>query len=148
MNKLKTIAPVLQVRDVRKSSVFYMEVLGFGLNFAVSDARRTLQALEEDPDATLVYAQLAQNGVEVMLQSAGHLDAEDAFLQGGRPGDPAVSFYFLTEDADALYAEVRDRAETVAAPRTAWYGMREFFIRDPDGYILGFAHSAEEQDAS
>lgn len=145
MNKLQTLAPVLQVADVRRSTVFYHEVLGFELNFAVSDARQTLKTLDECRDVTLIYAQLAQNGIEVMLQSAGHPGPDEEFLRGGRPGDCTVSFYCLVENADAFYEELRAEAEIAAGPRTAWYGMREFFIRDPDAYILGFAHPVQDE---
>ncbi len=143
MTRLQTLVPVLQVKDVRKSTIFYCRTLGFALNFAVSEARQTLKTLEEQEDTMLVYAQLAQNGVEVMLQAVESLDAEDAFLQGGQPGNSAVSFYCLVENADAFSEKLRGEAEIVAGPRTSWYGMREVFIRDPDGYILGFAHPVE-----
>lgn len=147
MASLQTLAPLLQVKDVRKSAIFYCSTLGFSLNFAVSEARETLKTLEEQEGVTLVYAQLAQNGVEIMLQAVEYPDADDAFLQGAHVGDSAVSFYCLVENADTLSEELRGKAEIVSGPRTSWYGMREVFIRDPDGYILGFAHSAAGEAA-
>jgi len=46
--------------------------------------------------------------------------------------------YCYPPDVDALWAELRDKAE-VASPIADWdHGMREFQIRDCNGYILRF----------
>ena len=29
--------------------------------------------------------------------------------------------------------------------KTAWYGMQEFYLKDPNGYILGFAEAIQKQ---
>jgi predicted enzyme related to lactoylglutathione lyase len=47
--------------------------------------------------------------------------------------------YFWVDDVEALHAEVTDRgAEIVHGPIDQGYGLREFRVRDPDGYILAF----------
>lgn len=38
---------------------------------------------------------------------------------------------------------VKDRAEIIIDLRTAWCGMQEFYMRDCNGYILGFAEKKE-----
>jgi uncharacterized glyoxalase superfamily protein PhnB len=44
-----------------------------------------------------------------------------------------------TDDVDALHAELKDRgAKIIQAPTDRTYGLREFRVQDPDGYILGF----------
>jgi catechol 2,3-dioxygenase-like lactoylglutathione lyase family enzyme len=47
--------------------------------------------------------------------------------------------YFWVDDVDDLYAELTERgAELVHGPVAQGYGLREFRVRDPDGYILAF----------
>ena len=47
--------------------------------------------------------------------------------------------YFWTDDVDALYAEFTARGATLDYHLdTKDYGVREFGVRDPDGYDLAF----------
>ena len=50
-----------------------------------------------------------------------------------------MSFYIEVEDINALYQEIKPKAGVVKELETAWYGMQEFYIKDCNGYILGFA---------
>jgi len=43
------------------------------------------------------------------------------------------------DDVNEIYRSVKDRGDIVIDLRTTWYGMGEFYIRDCNGYILGFA---------
>jgi uncharacterized glyoxalase superfamily protein PhnB len=47
--------------------------------------------------------------------------------------------YFYVEDVDALYERVKGKAEVLMGPRDQFYGIREFTIRDPFGFVLTFA---------
>ena len=53
----------------------------------------------------------------------------------------SCSFYIEVEDADALYIRVKDRVEITKELETTWYGAREFYVRDLNGYILCFSAS-------
>jgi catechol 2,3-dioxygenase-like lactoylglutathione lyase family enzyme len=47
--------------------------------------------------------------------------------------------YFYVDDVEGLHGELVERgAEILHGPVEQGYGMREFRIRDPDGYILAF----------
>jgi uncharacterized glyoxalase superfamily protein PhnB len=50
--------------------------------------------------------------------------------------------YLDVTDIDRLYERVADRAEVVVPMTITPYGMREFYITDPHGYVLGFAQPA------
>jgi uncharacterized glyoxalase superfamily protein PhnB len=51
--------------------------------------------------------------------------------------------YFCPDDVDALHAELKDRGvKIIQAPTEQPYGLREFRVQDPDGYILGFGKRA------
>jgi hypothetical protein len=47
--------------------------------------------------------------------------------------------YFWVDDVDAIHAELVDRgADLLHGPVDQGYGLREFRVQDPDGYILAF----------
>jgi catechol 2,3-dioxygenase-like lactoylglutathione lyase family enzyme len=47
--------------------------------------------------------------------------------------------YFWPDDVDAFHAELKDRGATIIqAPTNQPYGLRDFRIQDPDGYVLAF----------
>jgi predicted enzyme related to lactoylglutathione lyase len=47
--------------------------------------------------------------------------------------------YFWVDDVDATYAEVAARgAQLLHEPVDHAYGLCEFRVQDPDGYILAF----------
>jgi len=52
---------------------------------------------------------------------------------------------FLVDDADALHAELSaNGADVVYGPMIQEsYQMKEFAVRDPEGYVLGFGEKVE-----
>jgi uncharacterized glyoxalase superfamily protein PhnB len=48
-------------------------------------------------------------------------------------------FYIDVENIEETYKQLEGRVEIAKTLETTWYGMREFYIRDCNGYILGFA---------
>ncbi|HEX6463039.1 MAG TPA: VOC family protein, partial [Vicinamibacterales bacterium] len=126
------VTPNIVVADVTRSLVFYREVLGFSLVTTVP---------ENEPFA---FAWMQRDGVNVFLNS---LDAVRADLPefGSRPmGGGCTLFVALEADTtaagvDALRATVGSRARVVMELKNQFYGMREFGIEDPDGYIVFFA---------
>src|SRR5207237_3373209 len=61
-----------------------------------------------------------------------------------RPNSVAVppdmfDLYAYPDDVDALYAELaKRRADLLGPPVEEGYGMYDFRVRDPDGYVLAF----------
>jgi hypothetical protein len=53
--------------------------------------------------------------------------------------------YFYPESVEALAAEWQGRVPFVWGPEVMDYGMREFGIRDPNGYYLAFTEPATDQ---
>ena len=43
------------------------------------------------------------------------------------------------EDIAAYWEQVRHRARVVMPLKDQWYGMTEFSVTDPDGYLITFA---------
>jgi uncharacterized glyoxalase superfamily protein PhnB len=53
--------------------------------------------------------------------------------------------YFWVDDVDGLYAELVERgAELHAPPALQGYGMDDFRVGDPHGYVLAFGRAADD----
>jgi uncharacterized glyoxalase superfamily protein PhnB len=52
-----------------------------------------------------------------------------------------VDAYIRVDDADAIYAEVRERGARIDwTIYNAPHGFREFGVQDPDGHDIAFGH--------
>ena len=49
-----------------------------------------------------------------------------------------VNLYLDVDDVDALWADLKDRVTVSEAITDQFYGMRDFWIEDPNGTVLGF----------
>jgi uncharacterized glyoxalase superfamily protein PhnB len=77
------------------------------------------------------WASLERDGVEVMLSMPNQHEAY------GRP-QFSGSFYFRCDDVDSWWERLKDTTTVVYPIENFDYGMREFAIRDNNGYILQF----------
>jgi catechol 2,3-dioxygenase-like lactoylglutathione lyase family enzyme len=126
MTRFQSVTPNLLVRDVRKSTEFYRDVLGFTMGETVPD---------QEP---FVFVWMKRDEVSVFLNdinAAAHDYPEAAKLP---PGGTAALF-FIVSDVDGYHARVAPRAKVIMPIKTQFYGMREFAIADPDGHIITFA---------
>jgi glyoxylase I family protein len=127
------MAPLLQVFDMPASIDFYCQKLGFEI--VSSDGKPA-------PDIDWVLLKL--NGVELMLNTA--------YEKANRPAkpDPArvsahedTTLYFGCPDVDAVYQHLLAAGVNAKPPKVAWYGMKQLYITDPDGYLLCFQWKAK-----
>jgi hypothetical protein len=47
-----------------------------------------------------------------------------------------TTLYFACEDVDAAYAYFRARNVAAKEPAVTFYGMKQVFVKDPDGYEI------------
>lgn len=113
---------VLQVKDIKRSESFYCEKLGF----------RSHGTWGDGPD----FCILQRGKVTIALDRARD--------EGPLPNNQYWAAYIYAEDADALHAEFsRKGVEIAREPEDAFYGLRDFDVRDPDGHLLAFGHDLE-----
>lgn len=106
--------PGLAVPDVVAAADFYTSKLGFQLDFTWG----------EPPTFAGV-----------------NLGRVQLFLQEGTPSPKGSSVYFLVGDADELYAFHRANGVEVASEiDDREYGIRDYTVRDLNGYYLCFGH--------
>jgi catechol 2,3-dioxygenase-like lactoylglutathione lyase family enzyme len=119
---VKQLWPLLRVTDVQRSLAFYRDQLGFKL---VDEASRKDK---------LFWCRHERGGACVMIQQSE--PPEDAPL--APPDARGVAFYFVCEDADAMYEELTSRGMKLTGPTVAYYGMKQLLVPEPDGYEFCF----------
>ena len=130
-----SLTPNLMVEDVAATVAFYRDTLGFAVTATVPD------------EVAPVWANVTANGLSLMFQARASLTEELPQLAGRAIG-ASQTLYIGVDDADALYAAIRERAQIIKAPYTAFYNAREFYIQDPNGYLLGFSSPISDKAAS
>jgi glyoxylase I family protein len=132
--EIRGMAPLLQVFDMATSIRFYRDVLGF-------EVVTTSTPRGEHFD----WALLRLSGVELMLNTAYEEDARPAAPDAGRiAAHEDTCLYFGCPDVDATYAYLRARGVAPEEPKVAPYGMKQLYLRDPDGYSLCFQWAAKQ----
>lgn len=140
-----SLAPNLMVRDVRAAIAFYCDCLGFTLVMAVPDGVDDVVA-DLSGGERLRYAMMRAGASSVMVQVRDSLVEELPALAATDPGRGAsLTLYVEVADLDALAAKLPADTEIVRPVATSWYGMRELYVRDPDGYIVGLAQRVGSQ---
>jgi uncharacterized glyoxalase superfamily protein PhnB len=131
----------MMVDDIHATIAFYRDVLGFEHIMSVP---RGVKATFFEYDATqpLIYAAIRCGGVELMMQERQSLMEEVPGFAPDAATGGTLTFYFQTDDIEALAARVRGACEVVRDLHVTFYGMREICVRDLNGYILCFAQPA------
>jgi lactoylglutathione lyase len=119
------VTPNLVVSNLDRSLTFYRAVLGFSVVTTVPD------------QAPYAFAWMQRDTVNVFLNTEASAQLTTS---------AGTNTLFITLEAtdrasgvDALFASVKDRAPVLMPLTDQFYGMREFTIKDPDGYIVTFA---------
>jgi uncharacterized glyoxalase superfamily protein PhnB len=114
---MSAIIAELTVEDV-DAAVYWYRDLGFAVE---------LEGLRDEDG--LQWVSLVHEGRSVWLLRA------DMSPFDASSGSPRTSLYLQVADVDALYARLIERGIHVeTSPQNQWYGLREFSLRDPDGY--------------
>jgi uncharacterized glyoxalase superfamily protein PhnB len=122
----KKLTPNLLVGSVERSLAFYAGVLGFDRGMTVPD------------EAPFVFASVVSGPVEVFFNDAAAAVKEYPAFAGQKLGATGTLFIEV-EGVDALHDRLKGRVTITMPLVTQWYGMREFAIADPDGYVITFA---------
>jgi len=107
---------VLAVRNLEKSTQFYVDVLGFTLH--VVDGAG--------------WSFLSRDALTIMLgECPDEKPASDL-------GDHSYVGYLVVEGVDEMHQQMLTRGATVTEPEDKPWGLREFGLRTPDGHRFTF----------
>ena len=126
MSVFKKLTPNLLVSSVERSLAFYVDTLGFERGLTVPDA------------SPFAFASVTGGGIEIFFNdAAGAVREYPGFA--GKPIGATGTLFIEVEGIDALHDRLKARVKIVMPIETKFYGMREFAIEDPDGYIITLA---------
>jgi lactoylglutathione lyase len=131
MPQFKKLTPNLLVANVERSLAFYVGTLGFERGMTVPDA------------SPFVFAAVTGGPVELFFNDRATAVKEYPAFDG-KPIGATGTLYIEVDGVDALHDRVKPAVRIVMPIVTQFYGMREFAIEDPDGYVLTFAERAAE----
>lgn len=126
MPQAKKLTPNLVVSDVSRSVSFYRDVLGFALAMTVPEA------------PPYVFASVTSGPVEVFFNAAQAVYEEYPSFKD-RPIGGTLTLFIEVDAVKALHDSLKDRVRIVMPLEHKWYGLTEFAITDPDGYVITFA---------
>lgn len=115
------LSPLIMVSDIDRSVEFYSRVLDFTATIRNPDARYALLRRE---DAMLA---LIENTCEEARKATSEQTAAQIWV----------------DEIDGLWAEIEPRIPDMALvrskpPHDREYGVREFHLTDPDGFLMFF----------
>jgi uncharacterized glyoxalase superfamily protein PhnB len=122
---LRDVVPLLVSRNLPATIDFYTVMLGFTLDAAW-------------PEGQPVWCQMSAGDARVMFMAPRDTGAPATGLSG--------TLYFYPEDVAKLWETVRELVAVERPLAVTGYGMREFSIKDPNGYELSFGQPATEED--
>lgn len=115
------VAPVLRVADLERSIAYYRDQLGFGLEFNYGG----------------FYASVMRDGCRIHLKCSAPAPRDQQAFEAAEHIDVCIG----VGDAGALAPRFAAAGAVFTVKlREMPYG-KEFYLRDPDGYILGFVQA-------
>ena len=115
-------APYFPVPDVSAAVTHYERVFGFRGEYAAGDPPQ--------------FAIVSRDGLAIMFR----LVADRAEIVPNELQSGTWDVFFWVDDVQSLFDELHAKgADVVYGPiLQTEYGMKEFAVRDPSGYVLGF----------
>ena len=125
--KLKSLKPNLMVEDINQTLNYYHGVLSF-------------DTIAKGPEGAvnLHWAHVRKGEVEIMFQLEEHLKRELPELRKEDIGG-GLTLYIEMEGVDKYYEYLYTSSDVVDQIKDTADGMREFTVRDVNGYYLTFA---------
>ena len=118
--RLTGISPQFLVDDLGTAIAYYREKLGFGLDFSYES----------------FYAGVSRDGFAIHLKCAPKSVSERA----RRKQEEHLDAYISVTGVAALHDELRSRGALIIKPvETRPWSCVDFYVEDPDGYILCFS---------
>lgn len=121
--RVTALRPMMWTEELDATIDFYADVLGF-----------TCRERNDDWG----WASLYLDDVWIMLAKPNEHTPYDRIGFTG-------TFYFTTDDVDAMWEKVKDKARICYGIEEFDWGMREFAIYDNNGYLLQFGQEIGKQ---
>ena len=115
--RFRSVSPMLQSGDLQRTIDWYESVPGF-------------RCIGREKD----WCRLERDRVMLMFMRNAHF---------GEPSATATQYIYL-HGLDAFWETIKERVKAEWGPEKMPYGMMEFAIKDPDGYLLSFGEELDQ----
>jgi catechol 2,3-dioxygenase-like lactoylglutathione lyase family enzyme len=127
------LCPLLQVYDMPTSIRFYRDILGFEV-VTTSPPR--------SPD-DFDWCILRLSDATLMLNTAYEHDSRPPAPDPARiAAHDDTGLFIGCPDVDAAYRHLVEKGLQLNPPKVAPYGMKQLYLKDPDGFCLCFQWTA------
>jgi glyoxylase I family protein len=131
--EMRGICPLIQVFDMPTSVRFYRDMLDFEI---------VGNSPPRSPD-DFDWAWLKLNGTELMLNTAYDFEDRPQLSEPARIAAHGDTCLFIgCPDVDGAYRYLRDKGLDLKEPRVTRYGMKQLYLKDPDGFGICFQWKA------
>lgn len=110
--RFQALVPMLQTNDMDHTREWYMSVLGFSPSAESNNS----------------WCRLSRDAIAIMFMHNDHLG----------PPHATATQYIYVDDVMALWDSIKTCCSAEWGPEKMPYGMLEFAVKDPNGYILSF----------
>ena len=115
--RFKALVPMLQTNDMSRTRSWYETILGFRCVSAQGDG----------------WCRLVRDDIAIMFMRNDHLGAPHA----------TATQYIYVDDVMAFWNSIKDQCSAEWGPEKMPYGMLEFAVKDPNGYLISFGQPAD-----
>ena len=137
MMKPIKIIPNFSVRSVSETIKFYQNILDVKVKMVVLEENHTIEDHFVETEE-YSYAMVYKNNLNMMFLKESTFVENVPHLEDFDMG-ASVLFYMDIERIDEFYKALQEKGvKVVKELTTTWYGIREFYIEDCNGYIIAF----------
>lgn len=134
---VRTLTPLLQVFDMPTSLAFYRDVLGFDV------------VAQSGPGDRFDWGLLKLGGATLMLNTAYEASERPSKPDAARlAAHEDTGLFFYCPAIDEVYALLRAKGLPVSPPVVQDYGMKQLYVKDPDGYAVCFQARADDKSVT
>lgn len=125
MPRVTSIRPMLETKDLAATIAFWCTGLGFAC----------IDTWGHDPERP-TWCCLARDGASLMFSVAADHTHDDGTVHEAHDPTMTGSIYLNVDDADAMFAALGQGVVPEWGPKSWDHGMRDFGVRDPNGYLV------------
>lgn len=131
---MRGVCPLIQVFDMPTSLRFYRDILGFEI--VSTSPQRSVD------DYDWVWLRHGAD-TELMLNTAYEFDSHPSEPDPVRiAAHEDTCLYIGCPDVDAAHSYLCEKGLTLNEPKVTHYGMKQLYMKDPDGFNICFQWKA------
>lgn len=136
---MKSLSPNLAVKDIKESVAYYQNNFGFEIEMLVDSLQEDFNPVVKE-DKEYIWALIKKGDVSLMLQEKNSM--KEDICNFFNDISASITLYIEVDDVESLYEKVKENVDILKPVYETWYGQKEFYIKDINGYILGFSSKA------